>query len=320
MLALGRRRGLRLSFLLPLLPALVSCMSRGDVSAAPGAASFVEQPERFIIGFRGSEGIAFSREGRLFIGANNAIWLATAGGAVRQIAQVYRHLGQAAIGARDILAADFGPTNAFADGPNDDGIIWRITPEGKKTVYATGIGDPNALVQLHDGTWLVSDDATHNIYRLHSGKAEIWSQSVPFPNGLAISPDGKTLYAAQSFSAIGPVVADDKIWAIAIRDGNKAGAARVIAKTEAAPDGLAVDDRGRLYIADNGSGTLRRLDPETGEQVVLARGLTHIASLAFGRGRFDRESIYATSTEKGGGAIWRIKVHAKGASCPGDLE
>ncbi|HUE82955.1 MAG TPA: hypothetical protein VMM84_12650 [Pyrinomonadaceae bacterium] len=87
------------------------------------------QPEIFIDRFQGSEGITFNGEGRLFIGANNAIWIAEPDGTARKIADVHRHLGQAGIGPRDILAADFGPTNVFQNGPNDDGIVWRITPE-----------------------------------------------------------------------------------------------------------------------------------------------------------------------------------------------
>ena len=42
------------------------------------------------------------------------------------MADLYTNLGMAAIGERDVLVADFGPTNRFNDGPNDDGVVWRI--------------------------------------------------------------------------------------------------------------------------------------------------------------------------------------------------
>ncbi|MGQ0559780.1 MAG: SMP-30/gluconolactonase/LRE family protein [Sphingosinicella sp.] len=281
--------------------------------SAPAEPSFPVVPERFITQFQGAEGITFNGEGRLFIGANNGVWIADPDGSARRIADVYRHLGQAGIGERDILAADFGPTNAFQDGPNDDGVVWRITPEGERTVFATGIGDPNAILRLPDGTWLVSDDAVDHIYRLVDGRAEIWSRDVPFPNGMALSRDGRTLYVAQIFSAIGPVVPDNAIWAIPIRHGRPLGRGRIVARTERAPDGLAADENGRIYIADNGSGTIRRFDPETRAMIVIAEGMPGVASLVFGEGEFDTTSIYATTTARGGGTIWRIRVGVRGA-------
>jgi DNA-binding beta-propeller fold protein YncE len=270
------------------------------------------EPERFITQFRGAEGITFNGEGRLFIGANNAVWEAQPDGSVRRLVDVHRHLGQAGLGPRDILAADFGPTNAFEHGPNSDGIVWRITPEGERTVFATGIGDPNAIIRLPGGTWLVSDDAVDHVYRIVGGRAEIWSQAVPFPNGMALSRDGRTLYVAQIFSAIGPVVPDNAIWAIPIRDDRPAGPARIVARTQQGPDGLAADEFGRIYIADNGSGTIRRFDPGSGEMIVIAEGMPGVASLVF-EGAFDRTSLYATTTARGGGTIWRVRVGVRGA-------
>lgn len=292
---------------------LAGCVARGAPDTASVELAFPVQPERFITVFNGAEGLAFNAEGRLFIGANNAVWLAEPDGSVRRLVDVHRHLGQAPIGRRDILAADFGPTNAFQQpGTNDDGIVWRITPEGRRTVFATGIGDPNAILRLPGGTWLVSDDATDRIYRLAGGRAFIWSTAVPFPNGMALSRDGCTLFVAQTFRSIGPVVPDNAIWAIPIRGDRPAGPARIVVRTEQAPDGLAADELGRIYIADNGSNSIRRFDPANGEMILVARDMPAVASLAFGRGRFDPHSLYATSTARGGGVIWRIPVGVRG--------
>src|SRR5687767_10740662 len=109
---------------------------------------FPVRPEVFVSQFRGAEGITFNGEGRLFVGANNQIWEVMPDGSTRRLADVYRHLGQAGIGSRDILAADFGPTNIFAHGANsrNDGVVWRFTPDGERTVFATGIPDPNAII------------------------------------------------------------------------------------------------------------------------------------------------------------------------------
>ena len=99
---------------------------------APSTGDFPTTPEVFIDEFDGAEGIAFNGEGRLFLGADGAVWIAQPDGKVRRIADVDAPLGLAGVGPRDILAADFGPANVFQHGPNDDGIVWRITPEGGK--------------------------------------------------------------------------------------------------------------------------------------------------------------------------------------------
>jgi sugar lactone lactonase YvrE len=274
--------------------------------------NFPIAPEKFITEFRGAEGLTFNGEGRLFIGANNAIWIAEPDGKVRKIADVHRHLGQAGIGQRDILAADFGPTNAFQHGPNDDGMVWRITPEGVKSVAATGIGDPNALLVLRDRSFLVSDDAVDKIYRVADGKTALWSTAVAYPNGLAFSRDRRTVFVAQIFSALNPIKPDDRIWAIPIAGARPAGPARLVARTNQAPDGLVTDDKGRVYIADNGSGRILRYDPKAGTTIVIAEGMPGVASLVFGEGSFDRSALYATTTARGGGTIWKVRVGARG--------
>lgn len=284
-------------------------------SSRTNAPRFPVKPQVFISEFRAAEGLTFNAAGQLFIGANRAVWIAAPDGKVTRIADVTTHLGQAGIGERDILAADFGPTNIFRDGPNDDGIVWRITPEGTKSAAATGIADPNFILVLPDGSWLVSDDGIDRIYRIRDGRTEVWSTTVAYPNGLALSPDGRTLYVAQIFTQLKPIVFDNRIWSIPLtRDFDPAGPPTLLARAgDGGVDGLAVDESGRVYVADNQGGKIWRVDPKTGATTLIAEGMPNVASLAFGEGQFDRESIYATSTEKGGGTIWKIRVGARGA-------
>ena len=119
------------------------------------------------------------------------------------------------------------------------------------------------------------------------------------------------------FTSIRPVVADDAIWAISLRDGKPVRDAKLVVRAgpNAAVDGLAMDIEGRLYIAANGAGQLWRYDPATEEMLLLASGMFGLASLAFGEGEFDHQSIYATATNAAGrgGKIWRIPVGTTGA-------
>lgn len=268
--------------------------------------------------FSGSEGIAFNGEGHLFVTANKALWQIYPNGEVRKAVDLFSNLGLASIGERDLLVADFGPTNAFRDDRNSDGIVWRITPEGEKTKLVTGIGDPNFILVRKDGSFLVTDDATSDIYVVgEDAQPLLFSTAVNHPNGLALSDDESTLYVAQIFKSIRPVVPDDSVWAIPLEDGKPVGAAKRVARLGpyAANDGLAMDREGRVYIAANGdAGEVWRFDPGTENLTLIARDVYGAASIAFGEGEFDPRSIYVSTTfNRGrGGKIWRIPVGIEG--------
>ena len=273
---------------------------------------FVDEP------FNGCEGIAFNGEGRLFVTCDRALWEISVTGDVRQVADLYTNLGVAGVGGKDLLVADFGPTNAFRQERNSDGIVWRITPDGEMTEHALGIGDPNFIVVRRDGTYLVSDDATNEVFVVDSeGEVKLFTTAVNHPNGLALSADESTLYIAQIFSSIRPVVMDNALWALPLVDGGPIRGARLAARLDpgAAVDGLAIDEQGRVYVAANAAGRLWRYDPRSEELTVIAEGMFGIASLAFGEGDFDHQSLYATATysQGRGGKIWQIHVGVRGA-------
>lgn len=271
---------------------------------------FVDEP------FTGTEGITFSNEGRLFVSGNRAVWEILPDGSTRKLADLDSNLGLAAFGERDILVADFGPTNAFRQHRNNDGIVWRITPEGEKTAYVTGMGDPNAILVRDDGSLLISDDATNEIFSFDEENGlRLFTTAVNHPNGIALSHDRRTLYVAQIFKSIRPVIRDDSLWAISLSaEGTPENKApKLVAKTGpmAANDGLAIDREGRIYIAANGpAGEVWRFDPETEFVSLIAGNMPGAASLAFGRGAFGEDMLYVTTTFSGGagGKVYRIKT------------
>jgi sugar lactone lactonase YvrE len=266
--------------------------------------------------FQRCEGIAFSGAGDLYVAGNAALWRVDSEGAVTKIAEMYSNLGLAPIGDRDILMADFGPTNRFNLGPNADGIVWRVTPEGDTTrVVDGGIGDPNFVMVLTDGSFLVTDDATDEILWVgEDGQPRLFTDAVPHPNGIALSLDGKTLYVAQIFESLRPMVSSGKLWAVPLEDGDVAGLPELVTDLGdgAANDGIALDEHGRIYVAANGFGQIWRVDPSTGESVLIAEDMPGAASIAFGQGEYDSEAIYVTSTRTG--RVWEVQVGAKGAS------
>ena len=83
----------------------------------------------------------------------------------------------------------------------------------------------------------------------------------------------------------------------------------------AANDGLAIDKEGRIYIAANGpAGEVWRYDPVGESLTLIAGNIPGAASLVFGRGKFDRNSLYVTTTFSGGrgGKVYRIKTDTTG--------
>jgi sugar lactone lactonase YvrE len=281
-------------------------------------------PEVVIEGrFNGAEGLAFNGEGRLFMAANRAIWEVLPDGGTRQVAGSASNLGLAALGVRDILHADFGPLTWPRDGENDDGVVWRITPEGGKTAIARGIGDPNAIVVLPDGRLLVSDDFTNNVYSVAAGgEVRVFTDAIPFPNGLALAPDGSALYVAQIFGSApeGPPPVrftdfSDRVWRLPLAGGEPAGPPEILFATggPSGPDGLALGPDGLLYLTAARAGELWRIDPATRQGELLADGLPGLASLAFGLGKFDADSLYVVQIR--GGRLLRFpiaKPHAGG--------
>jgi sugar lactone lactonase YvrE len=311
---IGSRTG---SLFLTLAVALGSpSIGLGQEAAPDGEPDFPVEARILVDGvFQRCEGIAFSGEGDLYVAGNAALWRVETTGEVTKIADMYSNLGLAPVGERDILMADFGPTNRFNLGPNSDGIVWRVTPEGDTTrVVDGGIGDPNFVMVLADGSFLVTDDATDEILWVgEDGQPRLFTDAVGHPNGIALSSDGSTLYVAQIFESLRPTVTSGKVWAVSLEEGDLAALPELLVDLgdAAANDGLALDEHGRLYVAANGFGQVWRVDPESGETVLIAEDMPGAASIAFGQGAFDHEAIYVTSTRTG--KVWEVEVGAKGA-------
>ena len=265
-------------FGLTIAPLLAPANENGDT-----ATDFPALAEIFVEdAFERSEGIAFNGEGRLFMSGNRALHEISPGGSVRKVVELYSNLGLAPIGERDILYADFGPTNIFRDGENDDGIIWRITPEGEKRVLAKGIADPNFILLRKDASFLVSDDGVDDIYLVGTdGRVRLFTDRVKHPNGMVFSLDGRSLFVAQIFKQIHPIVPDNRIWRFDLDEsGNPIGDPVVVAAPgKGGHDGLAMDEQGRVYVAENGNGRIWRIDPATGATVLIAENVPGAASI-----------------------------------------
>ncbi len=119
--------------------------------------------------------------------------------------------------------------------------------EGKK------LNSPNDVIVGKDGSVYFTDPpyglpnpgqselGFFGVFRVApGGKVEAIAKDMNRPNGIALSPDEKTLYIVDTATAelrVYPVKADGSV-----------GAASMLAKTSPGPDGMAVDAQGNLFI------------------------------------------------------------------------
>lgn len=136
-------------------------------------------------------------------------------------------------------------------------------------------------------------DPTGCLYRLGpDGRLDRLLGNVPSPNGVALSPDERVLYLG--------VTRANQVWRVPLLpDG---GVAKVGAFFTSAgpsgPDGLAVDERGRVIVANPGLGVVWVLDPRAEPEVVLRSCAgTSLTNLAFGGP--ERRTLYCTESVTG---------------------
>ena len=118
---------------------------------------------------------------------------------------------------------------------------------------------PNDLTVRRDGniyfsdtTWGArpGDHAPTAVYRVSPDGALSVAFRVDMPNGVLLSPDGNTLYVGSD--------TQDRLWRLPIATDGSVGSPEPFgdAKDDArgrlrVPDGLCVDDRGRVYVTNN---------------------------------------------------------------------
>jgi gluconolactonase len=126
---------------------------------------------------------------------------------------------------------------------------------------------PNWGAFAPDGAYYVSDSGAWKardgrILVVRGGRTMVWtSESVDFPNGLAVSPDGRELWVLESTP--GRLVAFD------IRPDGRAGPRRVLADLAGTvPDGIAFATDGSILIACYRPDVVYRWRADLGLQVV----------------------------------------------------
>jgi gluconolactonase len=164
--------------------------------------------------------------------------------------------------------------------------------DSKGNVYFTDQGQTG----LHD--------PTGRLYRLRpTGQLDLLLSNAPSPNGLALAPDEKVLYLA--------VTRGNAVWRVPLlEDGSVAKVGQFFTSYgPSGPDGMAVDQQGRVIVANPGLGYAwvlnHRAEPV---QVVRSTEGMSLTNIAFGG--LGHRTLYCTESVTG--SILRAELDVAG--------
>jgi gluconolactonase len=147
-------------------------------------------------------------------------------------------------------------------------------------------------------------DPTGRLYRLRpDGQLDLLLSNVPSPNGVALSPDERVLYLA--------VTRGNQVWRVPLLDDGSVAkvSAFFTSYGPSGPDGLAVDEAGRVIVANPGLGVAWVLSHRGEPEVVLRSAAgTSLTNLAFGG--TERKTLYCT--ESATGSVLRATLNTAG--------
>ncbi len=198
--------------------------------------------------------------------------------------------------------------------------IARLDAQGKVTAVVADyegkrLNSPNDLVVAPDGAIWFTDPpfglfngmdkdpakeiAYSGVFRYANGKLTAAITDLPLPNGIALSPDGKTLYVS-NYGEPG------SIYAYALGANGALSAKRTVIDFprdgRGGADGMKIDSKGNIWTT--GPGGLWILTPQ-GKVLGRIRMPAQTANLAFGD---DGKSVYITSSA----SVYRVKIKVPG--------
>ncbi len=237
-----------------------------------------------------SADIAFDDEGALYWSEGGSLFKARAGEPPALLAE---HV--------DLYAGLRASPSGYLFAETATGLS-RISPEG--TVYAmlSGVRGLSALeldargraylADYFGGRILRFDPATHELTTLSTGV-------IPSPSGLTYNPHFDTLYVSTWGGAEVPT-----LYRIGIDGDGKAGPTEPWVQNLGGGinDGMASDECGNVYVADNGGqGDLLRISADgTRRDIVVSRPGESLVNFQWGRGRgWSRDKLYIVSLGQG---------------------
>jgi len=127
-----------------------------------------------------------------------------------------------------------------------------------------------------------------SLYRVElDGRVSELYGDIGLTNGIGLSPDGRTIFHADTSAAA--IVAHD------LTADGKAANRRVHARVDGMPDGLAVDEQGGVWVAVYGGGCVMRFAPDGALDRRVEVPAREVTSLCFGGA--DRRDLYVVTAD-----------------------
>lgn len=147
-------------------------------------------------------------------------------------------------------------------------------------------------------------DPSGRVYRLrNTGQLDLLLSNVPSPNGIVLSPDERVLFIAATRG--------NCVWRAPLLDDGSVSkvSAFFTANGPSGPDGLAMDESGRLVVANPGIGLAWVLNKKAEpEQVIRSPAGTSLTNIVFGGPQ--RKTLYCT--ESVSASILRVELDIAG--------
>jgi sugar lactone lactonase YvrE len=216
----------------------------------------------------------------------------------------------------DFDVPGFGPLGLAVDAPGNVFVavasfdvstqgVYRVRPDGasERLPGTSGILFPNGVALDKRGNVYATDSIRGAVWRIPpGGSAEIWIQD-PLLEGTGAAGLGVPIGAnGIAFFRNEIIVANterSRIVDIPVEPDGGAGTLRVLAEGPAlfGADGIALGVSGNVYAVVNPQSTLVRIagDGSIAMLATAADGLDNPASLAFGTGKGDRQSLFVVN-------------------------
>jgi len=194
---------------------------------------------------------------------------------------------------------------------------YSLADRSRTTIAATYNGQafnsPNDLTVAADGTVYFTDPnyqrgnradgmgGMTGVFRVRNGAVELVDGGLRQPNGIALAPDGRTLYVA--------AMGTNQIFRYALGADGSVGA-RTLFATMNGPDGVTVDCAGNLYWASNPEGTVHVYAP-SGTSLGLITVGRATTNAAFG-GPDGRTLFITSGTPSAGAGIYSVHLNLPG--------
>ncbi|WP_103343159.1 SMP-30/gluconolactonase/LRE family protein [Amycolatopsis sp. CA-126428] len=222
----------------------------------------------------------------------------------------------AASGSNGLAISADGTRVLAATHDNRTVSAYSLADRSRTTVAAGYLGrafnSPNDLTTGQDGTTYFTDPnyqrgnradeqgGRTSVFRVRDGVVSLVDDTLPQPNGIVLSPDGKTLY-------VGATGANAIMKYTVFPDGTTGN--RTTFASMRTPDGATIDCAGNLYWASYDEGLVHVFAP-TGTQLGTISAGRNTTNAAFGGP--DGRTLYLTSGVTGNFGLYQTHLNVPG--------